>query len=55
MPIPKILLAVAAAALILLTVEAGINVWRGKAGRRMCVSLLFILVAHAMAISFLYA
>lgn len=52
MPIPKILLAVAAAALILLTVEAGINVWRGKAGRRMCVSLLFILVAHAMAISF---
>lgn len=52
MPIPKILLAVAAAALILLTVEAGINAWRGKAGRRMCVSLLFILVAHAMAISF---
>lgn len=52
MPIPKMLLAVATAALILLTVKAGMKIWRGEAGRRMCASLLFILVAHAMAISF---
>ncbi len=52
MLIPKMLLAVAAAALILLTVRAGMKIWRGETGRRMCASLLFILVAHAMAISF---
>lgn len=52
MLIPKILLVAVAAALILLTWRRGWQTWKGASGRRMGVSLLFILVAHAMAISF---
>lgn len=52
MLVPKFLLAVVAAALLLLTWRRGRGVWKGVAGRRMCVSLLFILAAHAMAVSF---
>ena len=52
MPLPKILLAAVAVALTLLTWRRGWKTWKGASLRRMCVSLLFILVAHAMAISF---
>ena len=52
MLLPKFLLAVAVAVLALLTWRRGWSWWNGVSGRRMCVSLLFILVAHAMAVSF---
>ena len=52
MLLPKFLLAVAAAALVLLTWGRGWSWWKGVSERRLCVSLLFILVAHAMAVSF---
>lgn len=52
MPLPRALLVIAAAALLLLAWRKGGKVWRGRTGRRLCVSVLFIVVAHAMAISF---
>lgn len=52
MRLPKVLLAVAALALALLAWRQGRRVWSGTTGRRVSASLLFILVAHAMAVSF---
>ena len=52
MRLPKVLLAVAALALVLLAWRQGRRVWSGTEGRRVSASLLFILVAHAMAVSF---
>lgn len=50
--LPKALLAAAAVALVLLSWRLGRGVWTGSAGQRLCVCLLFILVSHAMAVSF---
>lgn len=52
MLLPKVLLAVVAAVLLLLTWKRGWRSWEGVSGRRLCVSLLFILVSHAMAVCF---
>lgn len=52
MPLPRLLLVIAVAALLVLTWRKGWSLWKGTDGRRLGVSLLFIVVAHAMAISF---
>lgn len=52
MMLPKVLLVLAAASLALLTWKKGPTLWKGRQGRRVCVCLLFILVAHIMAVSF---